>query len=283
MSFRVWFLRMVWIVAAAVALGGCDKDDPKDNGDDDATPSLAVALDPASAAMGGATDSSDVKVTVTFANEAAADKTASVALTVVCDDDGITVADQDATDATDGVAAWDDVKVPLGVAGKCTFTAKATLGEEERSHSAEFTITAATPAPGGGDDEYALKITAPDADATDDVNDNKALAVMVEMTKGADAANLLTDVTVNLEVACVVNDAAVTTGVWSEARNNDDNTVAITWDVAKNAAFGGGKELLSEQQMKHDADVQQDCYIRAKAMVGSDNVLSGPVKIIVTS
>lgn len=26
MSFRVWFLRMVWIVAAAVALSGCGDD-----------------------------------------------------------------------------------------------------------------------------------------------------------------------------------------------------------------------------------------------------------------
>ena len=31
MSFRVWFLRMVWIVAAAVALSGCDDDNGDDN------------------------------------------------------------------------------------------------------------------------------------------------------------------------------------------------------------------------------------------------------------
>ena len=60
MSFRVWFLRMVWIVAAAVALSGCGDDDKKEDENGNGTdgngdgPSLAVALDETSAAMGAA-------------------------------------------------------------------------------------------------------------------------------------------------------------------------------------------------------------------------------------
>ena len=257
---------MVWIVAAAVALGGCDKDDPKDNGDDDATPSLAVALDPASAAMGGATDSSDVKVTVTFANEAAADKTASVALTVVCDDDGITVADQDATDATDGVAAWDDVKVPLGVAGKCTFTAKATLGEEERSHSAEFTITAATP--DGDLVAHELSFESPAAaDASSSKVKGTSFEVKVKVTPmGGVTTDLDDDASVTIKYAC---DAAVATlpTMW------EDFSSPVTGDAPKDGSASADMSVTIPPN-----DGGYHCWIQACAKVGvsADKMLRIP-------
>ena len=107
-------------------------------------PSLAVALDKSSADMGTAADAVQAVVaTVTITSDDDADKTAEITLAIACDSD-ITAPDAPAAAAaTDGSHAFASVDIPTGKAGKCTFTATATLGGEEKSGEAEFTVNAA--------------------------------------------------------------------------------------------------------------------------------------------
>lgn len=98
--------------------------------------SLTVALSPTSAKE--KTGSSQaVAVTVTFADFADADKSATVTLTVTCNN-GITAPTVAAKNATDGEVEW-DVAVPISKAGECEFVAEANLGNKAKSE-ATFTI-----------------------------------------------------------------------------------------------------------------------------------------------
>ena len=142
MSFRVWFLRMVWIVAAAVALSGCDDDengnetDPEGDG-----PTLAVAVTPAEVTMGAedASGAHDVKVTITSDDDA--HKTAEVELSVACTGTDVEVEIATAKkDAAAGVADWEGQSVGDTLAATvCTYTAKAL----EKEATGTFTVNAA--------------------------------------------------------------------------------------------------------------------------------------------
>ena len=145
MSFRVWFLRMVWIVAAAVALSGCNGDE-KENENENGTgpegdgPSLAVAVTPADVTIGadGASGDHDVKVTITSDDDA--HKTAEVELSVACTESvkapAIGIAKKD---AAAGMAEWEGQSVGLDKATVCTYTAKAL----EKEATGTFTVKAA--------------------------------------------------------------------------------------------------------------------------------------------
>ena len=140
MSFRVWFLRMVWIVAAAVALSGCDKDDPDTNGNGEGDgPTLAVAVTPADVTMGAdANGDHDVKVTITSDDDA--HKTAEVELSVACteDIDAPPAIETAKKDAAAGMAEWEGQSVGLDAATVCTYTAKAL----EKEATGTFTVKA---------------------------------------------------------------------------------------------------------------------------------------------
>ena len=93
MSFRVWFLRMVWIVAAAVALSGCpgDGDDNDNSNPDPDEGGLSVAFDPAAPVAGA----EDVKVMVTVTGEA----DGKINVGVMCgEDEALAAKDYDVTD-----------------------------------------------------------------------------------------------------------------------------------------------------------------------------------------
>ena len=144
MSFRVWFLRMVWIVAAAVALSGCNGDE-KENENENGTgpegdgPSLAVTVTPADVTIGadGASGDHDVKVTITSDDDA--HKTAEVELSVACTESvkapAIGIAKKD---AAAGMAEWEGQSVKLDAATVCTYTAKAL----EKEATGTFTVKA---------------------------------------------------------------------------------------------------------------------------------------------
>ena len=141
MSFRVWFLRMVWIVAAAVALSGCPGDD-KDNGTDPEGdgPTLAVAVTPAEVTMGAEDASGDHDVKVTITSDDDAHKTAEVELSVACtegvDAPAIATAKKD---AEAGMADWEGQSVKVDAPTVCTYTAKAL----EKEATGKFTVNAA--------------------------------------------------------------------------------------------------------------------------------------------
>ena len=128
MSFRVWFLRMVWIVAAAVALSGCPGDE-NGNGTDPEGDGPTLAIGAVSDVTMGANNEM-AAITVTITSDAADDKTAEVTLSVKCGDkDAI----EKEMDAVAGKADFGEVD--LGnhdEAADCTADASATLGGEEK-------------------------------------------------------------------------------------------------------------------------------------------------------
>ena len=145
MSFRVWFLRMVWIVAAAVALSGCPGDDDgNENGTDGKGdgPSLAIGKI-GNVTMGDGNEKATIKVTITSKDDA--DKTAEVTLTVMCGEEVVAVADKGEMKAVGGVATYKDVD--LGKHEKavdCTADASATLGGKEvKATQVKFEIVTA--------------------------------------------------------------------------------------------------------------------------------------------
>ncbi len=142
MSFRVWFLRMVWIVAAAVALSGCPGDengngtDPEGDG-----PTLAIGA-VSDVTMGEGNETATITVTITSEDDA--DKTAEVTLAVSCGD-AVELADDGKMKAVNGVAKYTDVDLGDHTAGaNCTADASATLGgEEKKATQVKFNIAAA--------------------------------------------------------------------------------------------------------------------------------------------
>ena len=158
MSFRVWFLRMVWIVAAAVALSGCPDDEKKDNGNDNGNgndgngdgPSLAVAADPATIAQGGT-----VKVTATIAGQTDDAAKVKVTLSVKCGEssDDLVAADGNEKEITGNASADWTVTAP-GKDGDCDIKATA---EGFDDATGKFTVGEAADDGGGN----AVSITWP--------------------------------------------------------------------------------------------------------------------------
>ena len=155
--------------------------------------------------------------TVTITSDDDADKTAEITLAIACDSD-ITAPDAPAAAAaTDGSHAFASVDIPTGKAGKCTFTATATLGGEEKSGEAEFTVG------GNGDDSgSAIAVTsvkfysdaALGTELTNAANDALVEAsvagtyVAIETDKDVDDAT-----NISLTWACVESDGTTTIDV----------------------------------------------------------------------
>ena len=144
MSFRVWFLRMVWIVAAAVALSGCDDDEKKTDTPEQPSdgPKLAIASI-APVTMGDGNEMAAIKVTID--SEDKDDKTAEVTLTVTCGGTEVKLDDNNKKKkAVDGVADFGNVDLGDHTeATTCKVTAEAKLGDTDVKKDATFEIKAA--------------------------------------------------------------------------------------------------------------------------------------------
>lgn len=137
MSFRVWFSRMVWIVAAAVALSGCGDDKKKEDKNTETEPGgevedgLAIAISPAAPKAGE-------KVTITVTVTGEIDGKVNIAVTD-CGDGDLAAADHD---VTAGKAAVDipAAKTAKTDTKKCKITAKAKIGDEDMTETHEFAV-----------------------------------------------------------------------------------------------------------------------------------------------
>ena len=198
MSFRVWFLRMVWIVAAAVALSGCPDDEKKDDETPaEGGPTLAVAVTPAEVTMGAEDASGDHDVKVTITSDDDAHKTAEVELSVACTGTDVEVEIETAKkDAAAGMAEWKGQSVELDAATVCTYTAKAL----EKEATGTFTVKAAAAAADTAAITFATGYPAEDAGTGGQVNVHLAYANVSDIS------------TVEIYVACgtTVPMAAVT-------------------------------------------------------------------------
>ncbi len=170
MSFRVWFLRMVWVIAAAVALSGCDtEDDDNKEGTEtnDSGPSLAIGTI-GDVTMGDGGESA--AITVSIASDADADKTAEVTLTVACGDEE---AVEKKMKAKAGKADFGDIDLgDHGTAVECTANASATLGGEKiEAKEVEFEIKAASD---GDDGTPTLTLAIHDDNGSDAIGGERA-------------------------------------------------------------------------------------------------------------
>ncbi len=292
MSFRVWFLRMVWIVAAAVALGGCGDDD--DNGDDEngngeGGPKLAVAADPASVPATAEGTARKVKVTATISGKPEGDEVeVEVTLSVKCgtDDYAVKAEDSKKNIKGDGSASWDleglpDVETGTDSANiTCTLTAKA---ESFDDATGTFTLAKEAPAaPGGGTPSWGLTLisdengTALAAAANDDNDNSTDFMVGVTVSKGAGDTVTGSGFKVELKYFCQADATPEIpeTGVTWRLFTTAD------WAVTTSTSFDANKSHLAPKAAQHNASAGQDCYIRAEATIGGTPVTSDPVKFI---
>ena len=268
MSFRVWFLRMVWVVAAAVALSGCDSDDEKDKEKEGTDPSgdeaaLAVAFDPAAPAAGA----EGVKVVVTVTGDA----DGKINIGVKCGEtDTLEAKDYD---VTDGKATSDAFNAPAAADAKvtCTATASGKVGGEDETGTGSFDIAAA----GSGGDDLSLELTLTDEKTSDTTgiqivkssSGDEIFTVAVAIKKGGAAAEVADLSGYSLEVSWSCNggttDNAGDDVKLSPAGADDLATIPASVDVNAHDTAIAGCTLTGT--LKHSDDTSKNVVGAASA------------------
>lgn len=254
MSFRVWFSRMVWIVAAAVALSGCSDDKKKEDKNTETEPGgevedgLAIAISPAAPKAGE-------KVTITVTVTGEIDGKVNIAVTD-CGDGDLAAADHD---VTAGKAAVDipAAKTAKTDTKKCKITAKAKIGDEDMTETHEFAV--AEEGTGGALTAYTLKFTKPEQDATGSEKTAWLDNNMVEVTADGGRGDI-GDVAVSVVFKCFASSLTDRSGAdW-------DSPTAITLVDFKIKA--NDKKASGTASPSPSFPDDQHCYLRATAKVG---------------
>ena len=270
MSFRVWFLRMVWIVAAAVALSGCDDDDNGDTGTEPngAGPSLAIGALTCDAAE------CEIEPMVTITSDVDADKTAEVTLNITCG--ASKVAEDIKKAAVDNVATFDKITLDAAIVSdtECTANASANLGdpaEEVKATDVTFKV-GETPAPAGASVTGVSFLKEDDSDYSTD-NSDAPLSESVFATyqiKVTLDKELGTGESIDLSWACVdSNDNATIT-----IDNQPEYTTVVGEDNATEhtVVIGDG---LNAALTTANAKPSAKCTVTAK--VGSGTSMSADI------
>ncbi len=226
MSFRVWFLRMVWVIAAAVALSGCDtEDDDNKEGTEtnDSGPSLMVAFDPATPEAGA-----EATVVVTVKDGEADDK---INIGVMCGKSETLAAqdyevkDNKATSAQFGVPEAGGAKIT------CTATASGKVGDKDLSEEKSFDIDVA----GSNEEEAAAPTLRFQPDSTSELDALEPGAtetpeISVEIIDDAGRVDGDSTLDVTLSLTCGVDEIDLN-------GNNTPGNAAIIAAVAGVATF----------------------------------------------
>ena len=275
MSFRVWFSRMVWIVAAAVALSGCGDKKKKENGNGETEPGgevedgLAIAIDPTAPKAGD-------KVTITVTVTGEIEGKVNIAVTD-CGEGNLAADNKDVTagKATAEIPAGKTVKTESGK--KCKITAKAKIGDEDMTETHEFAV--AEKGAGGTTASWGLVLLSNSdedlVDATGSDADGNDFMVKLKVTKAA-TDTVASESKVELKYICQAGSDAAPT----ESASWGSFGTVLEWTVSSTTTFTNNAAILDAKKVNKDAAANQSCYLMADGSIGSNKVHSKVVKFI---